>query len=652
MKEQCKTMLLTVAVVLLSSLTIVNAQAQVRGLAGDSATYYYDGASTLYLYGSGEVSADLRDSLGWSNDGEVFSHKIKNFYVSDSITAISGFDFNNCIIENVDLGGVRVVSSNMFGGCRYLKKVRMVHVREIEANAFYAWENGVVSTQFTTIEVGDSLRYIGNYAFQNQNKLVWSGKLFPDVMESIGQGALMGVIVPDTVYFPASLRYVGGNVIQNSTANRFIEWNVPNGVGQGAFANGSHIGIRFGDSVTIVPNTLCSGAKYLQSVTFSPSIRMIDNYAFENCRALTHLDLPEGLDQIGVEAFGECRALQELTIPQRVTSIPGYMCYNCTAMERVHLPEGITTIGNEAFRYCYSLDSVHLPASIRNIGTSAFASDTSLTEITLPKQLIMIGDNAFSYCRNLRSISIPNTTILIGDFAFQNASRIDTIRCYAAQPPYIYEHTLSDVAATAVLLVPQGCGVLYEQHRYWGQLQVVEMSADETMQKMVSVEPTENTAYFTWPTDNAADTYVLDIRCNGEIFCHMIFGSYGQLVSIAFEAPSRRIPQAVGPVLSFLVTGLAEATRYTYTVATLGENEEVLHVYQGEFATLGYDGPLAPGGTELTPTPPVVPYEPYETGIEAVQESANSVKKAIEKGQIVILMPDGKKYNVQGERIQ
>ena len=77
----------------------------------------------------------------------------------------------------------------------------------------------------------------------------------------------------------------------------------------------------------------------------------------------------------------------------------------------------------------------------------------------------------------------------------------------------------------------------------------------------------------------------------------------------------------------------------------------VLHVYQGDFATLGYIGPLNPGGIEVTPTPPVVPYDPMEieSGIEETSLSG-PYSKALYKGQIVIIR-DGKWYNLQGVRI-
>ena len=165
----------------------------------------------------------------------------------------------------------------------------------------------------------------------------------------------------------------------------------------------------------------------------------------------------------------------------------------------------------------------------------------------------------------------------------------------------------------------------------------------------VTVEPAETTAYFTWPTDEAAEKYIIDIRKDGEIFCHLTLDAIGRLISIAFT-PDRDGSQSVEETMRFLVTGLARATKYNYTVATLGENDVVLHVYQGEFATLGYNGPLDPGGIEVTPTPPVVPYDPMEGA--GVEETIFSLPytKTLYKGQIVIIR-DGKWYNLQGVRV-
>ena len=169
----------------------------------------------------------------------------------------------------------------------------------------------------------------------------------------------------------------------------------------------------------------------------------------------------------------------------------------------------------------------------------------------------------------------------------------------------------------------------------------------------VTVEPSETTAYFTWPTDSAAEKYIIDIRKDGEIFCHLTLDAIGRLISIAF-APSQHDTHGVGETLSFMVTGLTEGTKYSYTVATLDEDETPIHVYKGEFATSGFTGLVNYGGEEIVPTPPVVPYDPMPvaTWLDSTGDSLrNSTIKTIENGQLVIILPDGRRLNLRGERI-
>ena len=166
----------------------------------------------------------------------------------------------------------------------------------------------------------------------------------------------------------------------------------------------------------------------------------------------------------------------------------------------------------------------------------------------------------------------------------------------------------------------------------------------------VTVDPYETTAYFTWPTDPEAEQYIIDVRRDGVIFCHLTLDGAGRLMSIAFEAPARRETEDMPATLNFLVTGLSPATLYTYTVAVLGADGVVLHVYQGQFATMGYMDMIDPIGIELTPTPPVVPYDPYQTGIDTPEygnDATNQDGLFFYQGHILI-RKGNKVYNLMG----
>jgi hypothetical protein len=106
----------------------------------------------------------------------------------------------------------------------------------------------------------------------------------------------------------------------------------------------------------------------------------------------------------------------------------------------------------------------------------------------------------------------------------------------------------------------------------------------------VTVEPQNNAVTLTWPTDDNAASYTIEITKDGVLFCTLIFNANGQLTGIAF-APSRNgsrnIPAATMTAkgLQFTVTGLNSNTLYGYSVTAKDSNEQDVATYSGEFTT-------------------------------------------------------------------
>ena len=181
-------------------------------------------------------------------------------------------------------------------------------------------------------------------------------------------------------------------------------------------------------------------------------------------------------------------------------------------------------------------------------------------------------------------------------------------------------------------------------------------AAIEAATDRVTVDPAETSAVFMWPTDSAANTYQIDIYKDGATFCHLTLGSTGTLVGISF-APGKNAPAdtSVPASLSFNVTGLDAASRYNYVLSTLDANGTPLHVYMGDFATLGYQGDLRyPDGLEVIPTPPIIPSNPEAqtpTGVEQTEEEQCPNGVVLMNGQLFIRR-DGKTYSVTGQVVQ
>jgi len=183
--------------------------------------------------------------------------------------------------------------------------------------------------------------------------------------------------------------------------------------------------------------------------------------------------------------------------------------------------------------------------------------------------------------------------------------------------------------------------------------------AIEAASDRVTVDPAQTSAVFMWPTDSAANTYQIDIYKDGATFCHLTLGPTGTLVGISF-APSKNAPSdtTVPSSLSFNVTGLDAASRYNYVLSTLDANGTPLHVYIGDFATLGYQGELQGDGLEVIPTPPIIPSNPEAQTPTAIEEIYPSSLQGGEGGRLILINgqlfieKNGKIYNVMGAEVK
>ena len=89
------------------------------------------------------------------------------------------------------------------------------------------------------------------------------------------------------------------------------------GVTQNLKGNGSNIlkvpsdavDVVFADSVTSLPEGVCSGNTVLTSVTMN-NVTSIGEGAFRGCTSLTSVDIPSGVTEIGNSAFYECSNLE------------------------------------------------------------------------------------------------------------------------------------------------------------------------------------------------------------------------------------------------------------------------------------------------------------------------------------------------------
>ena len=317
-----------------------------------------------------------------------------------------------------------------------------------------------------------------------------------------------------------------------------------------------------------------------------------------------------------------------------------------TQMQQLVVGNEVTAIGERAFYEKNTLQKLIIGSNVTSIGKYAFASinNRQLTSLVMPAELLTIGDYAFSGNTYVESIDFNAKLQNIGAYAFKDCYRVSEMTCLATVTPDLGTDALASINSYASLCVPAECLRKYQVDPNWGRFDLCELGTTSTVteNRTVTVEPTDNTAIFTWPTENNAASYSLQITKDGVVFCTLVFNSNGQLTGIAF-APGRNgaahAPAATMSVagMSFTVTGLDGASKYAYRLEVTNDASEELVAYSGEFATTGYDGEVNPGGNP--------------EGIEDVFTDEHKASKILRDGQIFILRGE-KVYTLTGQEVK
>ena len=385
-------------------------------------------------------------------------------------------------------------------------------------------------------------------------------------------------------------------------------------------------------SVTSIRSYAFSGCSGLTSVTIPNSVTSIGSEAFYECSSLTSVTIPNSVTSIGDKTFYGCSGLTSVTIGNSVTSIGDQAFYECTGLTSVAIGNSVTSIGEWAFSGCKGLTSVTIPNSVTSIGVYAFYKCTGLTSVTIPNSVTYIGDMAFASCTSLTSVTIPNSVTSIGWGAFDKCTGLTSVTCFATTPPQLDSYVFGGgVDKSIPLYVPAGSISAYQSADQWKDFtNILPIGAQPADVTTTTVTPSATTADIAWPQVTGAATYTIEIKKEGELICTLTFNAQGQLISIAFNAPSRNnAPQrAQAAGFSFTVTSLDSCTTYSYTMTAKDNGGDVLKTESGTFTTTG-----------------------ESQGFENVQGNNVQCTKVVRDGQIFILRGD-EIYTLQGQEVK
>ena len=354
--------------------------------------------------------------------------------------------------------------------------------------------------------------------------------------------------------------------------------------------------LEIGDSVTSIGNSAFSGCSSLHSIIWNAK-KCSDFSAFDKS------PFYESHSQITSFAFGE-----------GVEHIPAYLCYEMAELTNVTIPNTVISIGDYAF---YGLNS------------------RKFNSVILSNKLTSLGAHAFEGASYLKNIHFGYALEEIGEYAFKGCTRVTKMTCLAEITPNVSTDALADISSSAELYVPSDFLLEYQVDNNWNRFSIKTIGAENTIvtKNEVTVEPTDNAVTITWPTNEQASTYTIEITKDGVVFCSLVFNANGQLTSIAFARSydghsSAPAATAVTDALQFTVTGLDSGTRYAYKLDTK-KNGQALASYSGQFTTKSN----------------------VSTSVSDIQSPITDCQKLLRNGQLVIVR-DGVEYNAQGQIVK
>ena len=230
--------------------------------------------------------------------------------------------------------------------------------------------------------------------------------------------------------------------------------------------------------------------------------------------------------------------------------------------------------------------------------TFGLEAPTAVEKLVIAEGITTIGNSAFAGYATLKYLSVASSVKTIYEQAFYNCTGLEYIYCYRKTPPTAYSNTFDGIEKFECVLHVLSASVdMYKAATGWRDFYYIKtIDAEEVTEQItdVKVEPTDNTVEVTWPIEEQAATYTLEIAKDGVLFCTLVFNANGQLTGIVF-APSRNGSNHQAPAalktsnggLRFTVTGLDSDTKYHLTVNAKDAGDQVIATYNSNFTTTG-----------------------------------------------------------------
>ena len=350
------------------------------------------------------------------------------------------------VIENPD--PITYIGMEAFRSCDSLETFDFPeNITEI---AYFAFGN----CTFSSIELPQKLKVIGEYAFQNNPNL--TSIVIPDSVVIIHDYAFAYCENLETVILPDPAPAMGEFTFSETKYGGFDEMLNPDF----SITEDGTLKAYWGDDENVVVpegvkliGTAFAGNETIKSITLPSTLVEIEHRAFDGCKSITELVIPDSVRTINEGAFAGLCNLKKLTVPfvgktrdvksDTEEALIGYWfstrddhdcIYNCYS----YLTEIKQTYKNETYfrrsykpRYFTELtvtDSVLRSNALQNYGLTVLNLGANVTEIeeyaanAIGLEQINFDENIqiteipdYAFCNNkITSITIPKSVKKIG----------------------------------------------------------------------------------------------------------------------------------------------------------------------------------------------------------------------------------------------
>ena len=255
--------------------------------------------------------------------------------------------------------------------------------REGATTVYAPWEK--YSVLIDSVYIGDSITYIGNYAFDGFARL--QSLTIPKGVVAVGYKIAEGSNL-QTVYINASLQDANASIASGVISSPIGDWIVGDGHAYFTFDDTKLANVHFADGITSVAPRLFLECDSIRSIVIPNSVKTIGRNAFEACRNLTSIQLPNSLEVIDTACFASTTKLKHIDIPKTVTKICAN-AFSSSGITDIDLPEGLTILEDAAFSYT-DLTSIHLPNSLQELGTEVFTG-VEIDTLVIPENVTRVG---------------------------------------------------------------------------------------------------------------------------------------------------------------------------------------------------------------------------------------------------------------------